>query len=82
MINIEIKKPNRLKKFSICCHDHAENILFRIIQRMPERFIPNFLMDWLDRYTSKRIAQLKQQIIKDNWKEVTLEKALDDIRSR
>ena len=49
---------------------------------MPERFIPNFLIDWLDRYTSKRIAQLKQQIIKDNWKEVGLEKALDDIRSR
>ena len=49
---------------------------------MPERFIPNFLMGWLDRYTSKRIAQLKQQIIKDQWKEVTLEKALDDIHSR
>lgn len=82
MINIEIKKHNRLKEFSIRCHDHAENILFWIIQRMPERFIPNFLIDWLDRYTSKRIAQLKQQIIKDNWKEVGLEKALDDIRSR
>ena len=82
MINIEIKKPNRLKEFSSRCHDHAENILFWIIQRMPERFIPNFLMDWLDRYTTKRIAQLKQQIIKDNWKEVGLEKALDDIRSR
>ena len=82
MINIEIKKHNRLKKFSIRCHDHAENILFWIIQRMPERFIPNFLIGWLDRYTSKRIAQLKQQIIKDNWKEVGLEKALDDIRSR
>lgn len=82
MINIEIKKHNRFKKFSIRYHDHTENILFWIIQRMPERFIPNFLMDWLDRYTSKRIAQLKQQIIKDNWKEVGLEKALDDIRSR
>ena len=82
MINIEIKKHNRLKEFSTRCHDHAENILFWIIQRMPERFIPNFLIDWLDRYTSKRIAQLKQQIIKDNWKEVGLEKALDDIRSR
>ena len=38
-------------------------------------------MGWLDRYTSKRIAQLKQQIIKDQWKEVTLEKAIDDIHS-
>lgn len=81
-INFNIKKRNRIKDFSTSCHDHAENMLFWIIQRMPQKLIPNFLMNWLDGYTTKRIAQLKQQIIKDRWKEIELEKALDDIHSR
>lgn len=80
-INIEIKKRNRLKEFSNFCHDHAENLMFEVIQKVPEKFIPKFLMCWLDKYTAKRIFQLKQQIIKDQWKEIELEKAVNDIHS-
>ncbi|MDE6313041.1 MAG: hypothetical protein K2M46_05385 [Lachnospiraceae bacterium] len=36
-------------------------------------------MEWLDRYTNKRIAELKHQIIKNNWRIVALEKTVDDI---
>lgn len=81
-INIEIKKrSNRIKEFSNFCHDHAENLMFEIIQKVPERFIPNFVLWWVDRYTTKRISELKQQIIQDRWKEIGLEKAVNDIRS-
>lgn len=80
-INVEIKKRNRSKEFSNFCHNHAENLMFAIIQKIPERFIPKFLLRWLDRYTTKRISELKQQIIQDRWKEMELEKAVNDIRS-
>lgn len=36
-------------------------------------------MDWIEHYTNKRIAELKQQIIRDRWHTVKLEKAVDKI---
>ena len=56
-----------------------EDMIFFIISKLPESLIPHFLMEWLDRYTTKRIAELKHQIIKDNWRTVALEKIVDDI---
>ena len=47
--------------------------------KLPDRFIPSALMDWLDRYTTKRINQLKQQNIKNTWRNLYLQKAVDDI---
>ena len=81
-INIEIKKHNRIKEFFLCCCDKIENSMFWILEKIPEKFIPNFLMNWLDKYTAKKINKLKQEIVKDRWKEAGLEKALDNIQSR
>jgi len=55
--------------------------MFSIIQKLPERFIPHWLMNWLDRYTTKRISRLQQQIIKQRWQQDTLEKTISNIRS-
>ncbi len=33
--------------------------MFSIIQKSPEKFISNSLMNWMDKYTTKRINQLK-----------------------
>lgn len=79
IIDIEIKKPNRIKEFFHRCYNQIEDIIFFIISKLPEKWIPHFLMEWLDRYTTKRIAELKHQIIKDNWRTVALEKIVDDI---
>ena len=38
--------------------------MFSIIQKLPEKIIPHWLMEWLYRYTTKRINKLKQQQIK------------------
>lgn len=57
-------------------------MLFSIISKLPERFIPSPLMNWLDWYTTKRISQLQQQIIKQRWQQDTLEKAVDEIRTK
>ena len=56
-----------------------EDMLFYIISKLPEKFIPHPLMVFLDKYTTKRIAELKHQLIKDNWRTVVLEKVVDDI---
>ena len=36
-------------------------------------------MNWIDHYTNKRLAELKQQIIRNNWHTIELEKAVDNI---
>lgn len=36
----------------------------------------------MERYTSKRIAELNQQIIHNRWKSIALDKAVDDIHVR
>lgn len=81
-IDIEIKKRNRLKEFFHKIHDKSEDVLFSIIQKLPEKSIPVFLMNWMEHYTNKRIAELKQQIIRDRWHKIELEKAVDKISTR
>lgn len=79
-IEIEIKDRNRVKEFFQKLHSKAEDILFTIISKIPEKLIPSPIMNWLDRYMNKRIGELKQQIIKQRWQHDSLEKAVSDIR--
>ena len=39
-------------------------------------------MHWADRYLDKRIQQLKQETIRQNWDKVYLDQALREIHSR
>ena len=81
-IDIEIKKRNRPREFFQNLHSKAEDLLFTIISKLPERFIPSALMNWLDIYTTKRISQLQQQIIKQRWQQDTLERVVEDIHNK
>lgn len=81
-IDIEIKKRIRLKELFHKIHGRSEDLLFCIFQKLPEKFIPAFLMDWTEHYTNKRIAELKQQIIRDRWHTIELEKAVDNIHDK
>lgn len=79
-INIELKDRNRLKEFFQNFHSKAEDITFSIIQKLPEKFIPQWLMNRLEKYLDKRISELKQQSIQMTWRNMHLQKAVDDIR--
>ena len=81
-MNYEIPPRNRAKDFSRQSHDKLEDTFFRIIQKLPERFIPSALMHWADRYLDKRIQQLKQETIRQNWDKAHLDQALKEIHSR
>lgn len=79
MIDIEIKDRNRLDKFFRKAHNKCEDIFFSIIQKIPARFIPSSVMNWIECYTDKRINQLKQEQIKAVWEKMHLENAIDEI---
>lgn len=81
-IDIELKDRNRLKEFFQNFHNKAEDILFAIISKLPEKFIPSLIMNWLSRYLDKRISELKQESIKQTWKNMYLQAAVDEIHTR
>ena len=81
-MNIEIQKPNRFKDLVHKIHSRLEDMMFSIIQKLPEKMIPHSVMDWMEHYTNKRLSELKQQIIRNRWYTIELEKAVDNIHNR
>lgn len=82
IIDIEIKKRSIVKDFLYKLHSTLEDLFFKIIMKLPERLIPSSLMEWLERYTLKRISQIKQQNIKQTWRNMYLKDALDNISNK
>lgn len=78
-IDIELKDRNRIKELFHRIHSILENALFSIIQKLPEKLIPRPLMEWLDQYLDRRINELKQQTIKQTWRNMYLQDAVDKI---
>lgn len=81
-INIELKPKSKIKEFFQSFHSTLEDLLFTIVTHIPESFLPVFLMNWLDRYTTKRTQELQQEIVRQRWQQVYLEKAVEEIHSR
>ena len=82
IINIELKPRNKLKEFFHELCSKLEDSIFNIIIKVPERFIPSFLMKHIEHYIDKRTQALQQQIIKQRWQQVALEQAVSDIREK
>lgn len=81
-IYIEIQKLNRFKDLLHKIHSKLKDLLFSILQHTPDRFIPKSLMRWFEKYTNKRLAQLKSDVIRKRWQTIELEKAVDNIHQR
>ena len=81
-IYIEIQKQNRFKNLLHKIHSKLEDMLFSILQHTPDKFIPKSLMRWFEKYTNKRLAQLKSDVIRKRWQTIELEKAVDKIHDR
>lgn len=82
IINIEIHKQNRLKDFLHKIHYNIEETAFKLFDKIPEKYIPACLMKWMDKYTNKRLNELKQQITHSKWQTMELEKAVDKIHNK
>lgn len=81
-IDIEIKPRNRAKEFLNKMQNKMEDILFNLLLKIPERFIPAFLMRATEAYIAKRTQELQQQIIKQRWQQASLEKIVSEIYSK
>lgn len=82
IIDIEIKKRSIIKESLHNLYSKLEDLFFKIIMKLPEQLIPSFLMEWLDQYTTKRINQLKHQNVKQTWRNLYLQQAVDEIQIR
>ena len=82
IIDIELKDRNHIKEFFQNFHSKAEDIAFSIIQRIPEKLLPHWLMNWLEKYLDKRISELKQESIKMTWHNMYLQNSLAEIHNR
>ncbi len=78
-IDIELKPQNKIQKFLHTTQSKLEDILFSIIQKTPEPIIPSFLMNWIDNYLTKRTQRLQQELIHQQWQQIHLEKAVEEI---
>ena len=81
-MNIEIKPRSRAKEFFDMIKDKSEDLMFSIITKVPERMIPSPLMQWLTAYLDRRTQELQQEIIRQQWQKVYLEKAVAEIHDR
>ena len=82
IIDIELKDRNHIQEIFHKLHSRLEDIAFSIIQRIPEKFIPYWLMNWLEKYLDKRISDLKQQSIQMTWRNMYLQSATHEIHNR
>lgn len=79
--NIEVWERSKAKEFTNKIKSKAEDILFNIIEILPDKLIPEFLMNWMERYLEKRLAELKHEQVKGAWRQVELEQVVKEIRS-
>jgi len=82
IINTKIHKRNKFKDLLSKIYSKSEDLLFYIINKIPDKFIPAFIMNWLEHYSSKRLAKLKQEVIHQRWQTIELEKVVDNIHQR
>ena len=81
-IDLELKDRNHVKEFFHKLHSRLEDIAFSIIQQIPDKFIPHWLMNWLEKYLDRRISELKQESIKMTWRNMYLQSATNEIHNR
>lgn len=81
-MNIEIKERNKLKESLSKLRSRIEDVTFSIVSKIPERFIPKSVMEWLNYYLDKRIRQLESESIKSTWRSIHLENLVDEIYDR
>lgn len=82
IIDIELKKHSHIQTLSFRFFSKLENLMFAIFQIIPEPLIPAFLMNWMDRYTQKRLYELEQAVIRQRWRKIQLEKAVAEIHNK
>ena len=70
IIDIEIKDPNKIERIFHKLYIKLEDLFFNLIMKLPEKLIPKSLMEWMNKYLTRRVQQLKQETIKQTWRKM------------
>lgn len=81
-MDIEIKPKSKTEEFFEKIRKEAESLLFAVVLKIPERFVPSFVMNWMEKYVEKRKQEIQQQLIKQRWEQMQLEKVVAEIRQQ
>lgn len=76
MMNIDVKKSNKIALLYQKAKDRMEDVFFKIILLLPEKMIP---LPLIEKYVCKRENELKAEQVKQTWKIIELEKAVKQI---
>lgn len=77
MVNIGVKKANKIALLFNKAKSKLEDVFFTIILLLPENMIP---LPLIEEYIRKRENELQAQQVKQNWRIMELEKAVKQIR--
>lgn len=80
-MDFEIRPKNKTKEFLSNLHSKSEDLLFFLIRKTPNKLIPQSIMSWFENYLDKRSKELQQEIIHQQWRQLYLEKAMEEIHS-
>lgn len=65
----------------ISIYNKIEDIIFSILLRIPKSLIPGFILIRLKHYLYQRTNTLQCEIIRNHWKNIELETALEKIKT-
>lgn len=78
-MNIELKNHNRILDLIRRTHSKIEDLFFSVVLMLPDKLLPSFILRWIDHYTTKRMNDLEQQLIKERWRSMELQKVQDEL---
>jgi hypothetical protein len=81
-MDIEIRPHSQIRDFLDRLHSRFEDLMFSVVLHLPEWMMSDSLMEWLDHYTNKRIAQLRQQTTRQAWDNMHLEDVVQEISEK
>lgn len=62
--------------------NRIEDIILSILLRIPKSLIPSFILIHLEHYLYQRANTLQCEIIRNRWKNIELDTALEKIKTR
>lgn len=62
--------------------NRIEDIILSILLRIPKSLIPSFILMHLEHYLYQRANTLQCEIIRNRWKNIELDTALEKIKTR
>lgn len=79
-MNINFFTLNGIRDFSRKLYRNFEYTIISIIEKLPDKCLPPFLLNCLDQYLDRRITDMEFHAVKKNWRNTDLQNTLDSLR--